>query len=200
MTATRFTPWHWAAAALLAVELAAAGLALAPAPSAAYRAQFLDKTDCWHSGQGGVYRLGDTVRPRFETPEAGPEGVFACGWMTLEEGAWSLGQAAHLFFRLPADRPAGPLQLRLRARVLVAPRQPEQRIETFANGIPLPALRLDNGTVEVIAIDIPAAIATADTLDIRLHFPDAASPRSLGLGSHRGALALYLEAVTLSTR
>ena len=200
MTGPRFTSWHWAAAALLAGELLVAGLVFLPQPSAAYRAQFLDRVDCWHGGTGGSYRLGETVRPRFETPQAGPEGIFACGWMTLEDGAWSLGHGAHLFFRLPADRAAAPLQLRLRARALVAPRQPEQRVELFANGTPLPSLRLDNGTVEDIDIDIPAAITAAGTLDIRLSFPDAASPRGLGIGSHRGALALYLEAVTLSPK
>ena len=196
MSRIRLTRWHWGAVLLLLAELAVAALVLVPRPSAAYRAQFIDRVDCWHAEQGGSYHLGDTVHPRFDTPEAGPDGIFACGWLTLDDGAWSLGGAAHLYFRLPPE--SGQLRLELVARALVSPSHPVQRIELEADGVALPTLRLTSREFLDLAVDMPAEVVGDGSLDLKLRFPDAVSPRRIGAGSHRGALALFVQSVTLS--
>lgn len=198
MSGIRLTRWHWGAAALLLAELAVALLVLMPRPSAAYRAQFIDRADCWHGGEGGDYLLGQPVVPRFDTPEAGPDGIFVCGWLTLDDGAWSLGGGAHLYFRLPPI--TGALRLELEARALVSSSHPVQRVEIDADGQVLPTLRLANREVERLAVDIPAGPALDGALDLRLRFPDAVSPRRIGAGHHRGALALFVRSVTLSQK
>ncbi len=198
MSGFRLTPWHWGAATLLLAELFVALLVLMPRPSAAYRAQFIDRADCWHGQEGGDYRLGRAVAPRFDTPEAGPDGIFVCGWLTLDDGAWSLGGGAHLYFRLPPL--TGPLRLVLDARALVSPSHPVQRIDIEADGLALPGLQLANRSIERITVDIPAGPAADGALDLRLRFPDAVSPRRIGAGNHRGALALFVQSVTLTPK
>lgn len=192
MRAMRWT--HWIAALLLLAEVAVVMLIFVPRVDAFYRAQFIERTDCLPASRG-IYRLGTTVRPLFDTPDASANGVFACGWRALADGAWSMGRGAHLLFQVPEG--TGELELRLLAGGLVAPDLPLQHVEVAVNGQPLNSFELDQRQATEQVLAIPAELARNQFLDIALRFPDATPPHRLGLGTDRALRAMFLEAVTL---
>lgn len=189
---------HALAALLVLLQMAIGFRALVPEVSPAYRAQFLERSDCSNPAAIGRYIPGSTVRPVFGSVDAAPEGIFACGWHPAEGGLWSNGGGSRLLFALPQQPTAA--RLAIEAGALVSDTHPAQRIVATTNGIVLGTATLTTAAPTTIAFDIPAQATVDGRLEIALSFPDATSARTIGAGRSRLLRAIFVTAVTLSPR
>lgn len=119
------------------------------------------------------------------------------GWSYSEHwGTWSSGSSATMFFPIP---PRQVDSIFIGANAFVPSAIENQRLTVTVNGIPTADLVLKEPAV-VLDIKIPEAVKQElenETLEVRFNFPDAASPKDIGLSDDPRELALGLIAVTI---
>ena len=110
------------------------------------------------------------------------------GWSVGEPAQrWALGPAARLGFGLAGT---SDVVLRLDAEpFLVAGRLAEQAVGVDLNGHPVGSWRLRYTGFRTYSVRLPRSLQAPQDR-VRLRFPDAASPRSLGQGDDRRRLGL----------
>lgn len=176
-------------------EVAVLALALTPQVSADYRAYYLDRsTTCWPRAVTGGYVLGAQLSFRSELTK--PNRV--CGWLEpFDAGTYSTGDRARLRFAF--DVPESGLMVGLVARGYVGPARPQQRVAVSANGQPLGEVAFDSPDAAYHVIDVPAEIAAldGDGLTLQFDFPDAISPRDMGVNEDTRKLGILLETLSV---
>jgi hypothetical protein len=110
------------------------------------------------------------------------------GWSIGEAGQrWALGPEARIAFALPGT---SDIVLRLDAEpFLVAGRLAQQAVGIELNGQPVGSWRLRSHGFRTHSVRLPRTLQAPQDR-VRLRFPDAASPHSLGQGDDRRLLAL----------
>ncbi len=120
---------------------------------------------------------------------------FGLGWDAPEHGfRWALGPDAELFFAHP--EPARPLLLRLLGFPYEHPGGARQAMNVTLNGRSLGAVDLGPGPAAWRTVRLEAP-ALGPRNVVRLEFPDAASPHSLGQGDDERPLGLAVRALRL---
>lgn len=119
------------------------------------------------------------------------------GWSHSEHwGTWSSGSSANMFFPIP---PRQVDSIFIEANAFVPSAIENHRLTMTINGIPTTDLVLKEPAV-VLDIKIPGAVKQeleSETLEVRFNFPDAVSPKDIGLSDDPRELALGLIAVTI---
>ena len=119
------------------------------------------------------------------------------GWSVSEDwGTWSSGSSATMFFPIP---PRQVDSIFIEANAFVSSAIENQSLTVTINGIPTADLVLKEPAT-VLDIKIPGAVKQElenETLEVRFNFPDAASPKDIGLSDDPRELALGLIAVTI---
>ena len=175
------------------------------------RAYYIERsTDCWEQTVAGAH-LDETVELTLQpatfrhdmmtrlglTPQ---RALLVCGWIGPEPmGAWSSGPESRLRFRL-AGSPRD-LRLVLQIRPFLSPEHSSQRAVFYANGEPLATLTLAETSPVLQTVGIPAEIAfrQAGVLEVAIGFPDARSPRELGVNRDPRRLAVRLLSARLES-
>jgi hypothetical protein len=188
--------WKWALAGVVALgEMAVLALALAPEVSADYRAYYLDRsTACWPRPTTGDYVLGQQLSFRDDSAA----GNTVCGWLEpFDAGTYSTGDRARLRFDFAV--PDGGLMLGLVARGYVGPARLQQRVVVSANGQALGEIIFDSPDAAYHALAIPAEVAALDAEGVTLQFdfPDAISPRDMGVNEDTRKLGILLETLSV---
>lgn len=119
------------------------------------------------------------------------------GWFVSEDwGTWSSGSSANILFPIP---PRQVDSIFIEANAFVPSAIENQRLTVTINGIPTADLVLKE-PVAALDIKIPEAVKRElenETLEVRFNFPDAVSPKNIGLNNDPRELALGLIAVTI---
>ena len=119
------------------------------------------------------------------------------GWSHSEHwGTWSSGSSATMFFPIP---PRQVDSIFIEANAFVPSAVENQRLTVTINEIPTADLVLKEPAA-VLDIKIPEAVKQElenETLEVRFNFPDAVSPKDIGLSDDPRELALGLIAVTI---
>jgi hypothetical protein len=186
------------ATALAATELGILAIALTPDVDTLYRARYIDGTSqCWPLPVSGDYQLGSVLDAGKANPSPDLSNVLVCGWLDPEtEGVWAFGSEARL--RFVVDDVAAPLDLRLRLKPFAPNGRPAQSVPVWLNGELLTTLRLDSDEPQTEHIPIsPERLPADGRLDVILTFPDARSPRSLGLGTDDRLVGAVLSQIQL---
>lgn len=187
-----------ALAALVGFEAAVLVMIATPNVSEAYRAYFIERsTDCWPRDVSGEIELGRRVWFVKADARAGAGNLAVCGWMPAAgSGTWSIGPQSRLRFAVGGA--TGPLRLQLDLFAYVSDNHPRQRVVVSADGQPLRELVLDRFSERMHEVQIPAEAIGADgQVELVLDFPDARSPRELGLGDDDRRLAVRLISLLL---
>lgn len=184
--------------ALATFDLGVIALAFNPNVSDRYRAFFIERTtDCWPADVSGEIVPGQRVSFLKADAKGPARTLRRCGWLDAEgTGTWSIGPESRLLLMLPRPDEATIVELDLLP--FTAEAHPLQRVEVTANGRSVSSLRLDAKSAAKHEIELPAGTAEPDgRLELALHFPDAISPRDIGLSTDRRNLAVRLIFVTL---
>jgi hypothetical protein len=114
------------------------------------------------------------------------------GWGSAEEGAtWSSENKAWLL--LPGTAFTGKTELILKTfPFLHAPELTQQRMEISLSGNKIFESSVDKQDIHTFSIKLPANDLNKDRIVLRFSFPDARSPRELGLSSDIRKLAFEL--------
>ena len=119
------------------------------------------------------------------------------GWFVSEDwGTWSSGSSANILFPIP---PRQVNSIFIEANAFVPSAIENQRLTVTINGIPTADLVLTE-PVATLDIKIPEAVKRElenETLEVRFNFPDAVSPKNIGLNNDPRELVLGLIAVTI---
>jgi len=121
----------------------------------------------------------------------------ASGWSRPElTGVWNDGRVAELLFDFGRP-PAADLVFHFLLRPYAGPRNATRTVEISAYGASsLAVWKLAPGAAQLRLL-VPAATAIRSLVLIRLRFPDAASPRSLGISADRRELAMHLQEIRI---
>jgi Family of unknown function (DUF6311) len=120
----------------------------------------------------------------------------ANGWSTPESwGTWSDGSSAILFFPI---NPSAIDSISIEFNALISSTHPLQRVEIFVNGVSFVSLAVKDSS-RIVEVKLPKAVKVDSSSGVTVEFrlPDAATPKSIGLGNDSRMLALGLKAVTL---
>jgi hypothetical protein len=149
--------------------------------------EFVDKT----------YEIGTTLKFGMH---GNAEGVAQYGWGPGVRGyVWSKSKRAALKVQLGEHHPNTDLILALTYRPYVRREKlPEQRIILSVNGVVVDEWFEHRSRSKSREVRIPADTVKGSEVNIVFDFPDAASPRSLGLGADRKKLGIALMSVRLS--
>jgi hypothetical protein len=146
----------------------------------------------------GLYSLGERVA--FAKGGEGPRGGrYAIeGWSAPEDwGMWSTGPKAQLLLPL-AEAPRHDVILTLYGQAFVNRRHEQQQVDVMVNGVAQQSLLYNRRRKnDIRSIRIPAAAVQGGQVLVELRFPDAASPRELGLSDDDRKLGLGLIALRL---
>lgn len=141
--------------------------------------------------EGVGYVLGEPIELGAAARRRYPMG----GWSPPEPwGVWSQARVASLIIRL-ARVPAGDLRLTLEARAFVNSAHDQQRVVVSVNGVSLDTLTFAAaGAAEARSVRIPHAALDGNKglVMMRFVFPDARTPRELGMGDEELPRALGL--------
>src|SRR5690606_532598 len=174
-------------------------LVATPDVGADYRAFFIERSsDCFPHPVYGTLELGRRVSFREADATGAAAGLKVCGWIeATPNGTYSTGPEARLLFRV--DGEPAPLRLELDMLPFVTSSHGQQRVRIAANGAPLAVLELDAQSSLRQTVVIPAGIQGADgRIELSLTFPDARSPKELGINADRRRLAVRLISLELS--
>lgn len=176
--------------ALVAFELVVLGMIAMPNVEPQYRAVYIERSsECWPHKVSGAIEPGRRVSFLKADVDGASKTVLRCGWMAPEgTGTWSIGPESRLLLQVEPGRSA-VVDLDL------LPFGKSQRVSVTANGEPLVEWVLVTGGPQRQTLEVPA-IADG-RLELAFHFPDAASPRDLGLSNDRRKLAVRLLFLTL---
>ena len=127
--------------------------------------------------------------------------VTAYGWGPQLNGqSWSKANEAALQVLLQDKDLHTNLELELTFRAFTHKQKlPSQHIRIRVNGILVEEWTEQTREIQQRRVLIPADAVDGNELKIVFEFPDAASPRSLGLGADAKKLGIALRAVQLST-
>ena len=202
----RLLPAPWGARVLFLRPIAARTIVLRPDPRLS-RDENL-------SASGGTYRFAlGKPKPFRDEDEAAPvlpyvagqridfssagsgQRYVRSGWSVGESwGRWSLGKTALLRLRLSPLPPASSISLQLRLLAYVNDRHPEQNVAVSVNGKQVRNLSFhaEQKGGEAREETIAANVGADGEIALSLYTPDAASPRSLGLGDDDRVLGVGL--------
>jgi len=119
------------------------------------------------------------------------------GWSACQpDYCWSTGNQAAL--TLPIDKVTTDLQLQVRFKPYVNEiKLPQQRIGVFVNGTQLTEWLVSRYAIQDASVRIPAELAQGENLQIRFYFPDAVSPKALGIGADTRALGMSVNTLRI---
>ena len=114
------------------------------------------------------------------------------GWAEREAwgGIWSNSKNAQLRLPLPI-KPAKNLKLNVRA--FVNEKKETQKIFILVNGVPEKSIELTHFDNNEIDIPISTALSKLPFITIDFQFPDATSPKKLGIGEDDRILGIGLK-------
>jgi hypothetical protein len=114
------------------------------------------------------------------------------GWAEREAwgGIWSISKNAQLRLPLPV-KPAKNLKLNVRA--FVNEKKEAQKIFILVNGVPEKSIELTHFDNNEIDIPISTALSKLPFITIDFQFPDATSPKKLGIGEDDRILGIGLK-------
>ena len=121
------------------------------------------------------------------------------GWcMPQLGGTWTEGEDAYVALHL-AEKPQGPLQLRLQCVPFINALTPTLHVQAFVNEQPLEKWTLaKEGETELTATVPPEAVDGHRVVLVRLHTRDPKSTRELGLGTDQRRLGLLVRELGLN--
>ncbi|HEX3124637.1 MAG TPA: hypothetical protein VHQ21_15180 [Rhodanobacteraceae bacterium] len=114
------------------------------------------------------------------------------GWHRPDAGGiWS--QAKDTFVAIIVAHPHPPLHIRLNTTAFVAAKRPKMRVTATINDVPAGKwVRTTSNANEPLDLQVPASLASADQLLIRLHTDHIASPFRLDSGPDSRQLGILL--------
>jgi len=121
------------------------------------------------------------------------------GWSSPEDwGIWSDGPQATIELPLPEKHATS---ISIEAKWLLGPTHPKQDVEVLIDGDLAAKITLTADSPNVFEVRIPDAVfkrgLSNKFLTLEFHFPDAASPKDLGLNNDTRKLALGLISITV---
>lgn len=133
----------------------------------------------------------------FANDWANREKFIAKGWSIRESwgGIWSDGSNAEVALPMPPDRPS---TVTLNTKAFVTPNHPKQLITVDINGTKTQQFTLSNPEENSLVIEIPMELRGLPFITIRFQFPDAASPKSLGIGADERKLGIGIKSAVFS--
>lgn len=141
------------------------------------------------------YEMGSTI----EFGSAGDaRKIVDYGWGPQNDGiCWTKAEKAALSLRIPSQFVKAGLQLILEYRTFLVPEKlPSQRICLSVNDVVVHEW-VENRTNASTSIAIPAECVGHNELTFQFHFPDAASPQSLGLRNDNRKLGIAMQSLKL---
>lgn len=96
---------------------------------------------------------------------------------------------------MPPDRPS---TVTLNTKAFVTPNHPKQLITVDINGTKTQQFTLSNPEENSLVIEIPMELRGLPFITIRFQFPDAASPKSLGIGADERKLGIGIKSAVFS--
>lgn len=119
------------------------------------------------------------------------------GWSIRESwgGIWSDGTSAELVLPMPTDQPS---IITLNARAFVSSGLPKQHVIVDINGTGVQQFTLSNPEENSLVINIPKELRSLPFITLRFQFPDAVSPKSLGIGIDERRLAIGIKSAAFS--
>jgi hypothetical protein len=183
-------------AALSAFYLHVLYLAATPQVSNVYKAYYMErKLRTWNHGNGPTYTLGQVMDFSEELPWLSKR-----GWSRHEkDGTWSDGKSAEIFLCIAAG--AKPAALTIAGFPFTAPRAQinSQLVKVYINGIYAGSHVFSSD--EEVSFNMPQQFEGSQAADgltrIRFEFPNAASPKDLGVSSDSRDLGLYFRKLVL---
>lgn len=125
------------------------------------------------------------------------------GWSTPGQGGrWTDGRSAALVVPLAADRVTA-LSLRMRFQPYIKPAQERQRVVVRLNGKVVAQWQFTKDQVETRELALPLTDIQpppVPRLHIQFDFPDARSPRELGISDDTRLLGIHVEAMEILAR
>ena len=133
----------------------------------------------------------------FANDWANREKFITKGWSIRESwgGIWSDGSSAELVLPMPTDRPS---TITLNTKAFVSPNHPKQQVYVDVNGTKVQPFLLSSSEENTFAIEIPKELRGLPFITIRFQFPDAASPKSLGIGFDERKLGIGIKSAVFS--
>lgn len=192
---------YLAAGVLFAVEAVMAAFAMSPDVDPVYRSVYIDRqTACYPVEVTGEYRLGTRLSFGFEQG-ALRRTVVRCGLRDPDrawDGSWSDGERTLLEFAV--EPPLTGLRLDAVIWPFLDGGIASQRVVVSANAVRIAELVLDSNSAPYQTILVPGPIARANEgrVEISFEYPDARSPRELGIGNDDYAYAVFIRSVRLS--
>lgn len=121
------------------------------------------------------------------------------GWSSPEDwGIWSDGPQAKIALPLPEKHATS---ISFEAQWLLGPTHPKQHVEVLIGGDLAAKITLTADSPNVFEVRIPDAAfepgLSNGLLTLEFHFPDAASPKDLGLSDDTRKMALGLISITV---
>lgn len=193
---------HVVAAALVALQACLGAWAALPDAGIdeTYRAVFIDRSrTCYPIDVSGAYRLGHYLDLSQRGDKASRTNIVRCGFRdAAPNGSWSDGEVTRLRFAI--EPPSGDLALDLVMWPFIAEGVDVQRVEIMANDHSVETLVLDGRTMPFHRIVIPRDLAQPidGRLELALHYPDAISPRQLGLSNDQYEHAVFIYSLQLT--
>lgn len=118
------------------------------------------------------------------------------GWSApMSRGWWNNGKRASL--TLTVAPPATDLVLKARFLPYLRPQVPEQNIYVFVNGTEVGLWTARERKIRQFRAVIPRSLIQSPEVEIRFDLPNAASAKSLGLGSDKRKLAILMSSASL---
>ena len=151
--------------------------------------------DCW-----ALYNDRRHAGERMEFRSSAPSvSYLGEGWAQAETwGTWSLGQRG--IISLPF-LDAKATSLLIEARPLISPTHPTQKLSFSINGVPAGNITLSSNELGTFQIAIPREAMDAcirnKLLTLEFRFPNAASPKEMGINGDLRPLALGLVSITV---
>lgn len=120
------------------------------------------------------------------------------GWSRCHSNyCWTVGNDVSV--NLPVDEITADLELHIRFKPFVDEiKLPQQRIIVSVNGTQLTEWIVFRYASQEASVRIPAHIAQDETLQITFHFPDAASPKVLGVGADGRILGMAAQTLRIN--
>ena len=121
------------------------------------------------------------------------------GWSSCQSNyCWTMGNIAEL--TLPVEMGNTDLEFQVRFKPFIDEiKSPQQRIGVSVNGTQLTEWLVSNHEPQNQSLIIPAELAQGEALQIRFHFPDAVSPKELGLSIDTRPLGIAMQYLRVDT-
>ncbi len=123
------------------------------------------------------------------------DSFMGAGWSACQaDYCWTIGNQTELV--LPIDKVTTDLELQIYFKPFVnESKAHQQRIGVSVNGTQLTEWLVSSFTFQDASVRIPVELAQREELQISFHFPDAASPKTLGLGADARILGMAVRSL-----